>query len=180
MKRPLLSAIVLLAAIVLAVVTALPATAGNHLQRPGRQDLPPPMPGVGGTAALTLKIPLPTSPPANASRQSPSKPPSPPRTALLLTTRQRSDAQHIALTDGYVKRLIRGRRSHVRNVTPWIRGRTMRGAIVTLAFARPERISGDWLAPGRKPYRAAYTRVRTLLILVDLARRRVMAIVPRS
>lgn len=86
------------------------------------------------------------------------------------------DAVRLALSNGYVKALLKGKAYRVQKVAPWPAGK---GKLVVAGFYHKTTVSGTWLAAGKPPYRATYHNVVSLQIYVQIARRSVIAIVPR-
>jgi hypothetical protein len=130
-------------------------------QRTSHQDFPP----VPGGTPIVIGLPNLNPPTATAapSGSHPTKPAAPP------------DAVRVALTNVYVKALLKGKAYRVQKVTSWPAGK---GKLVVTGFYHPATVSGTWLAVGKAPYRATYRKVTSLSIYVRLAPSAVMAIVP--
>jgi hypothetical protein len=130
-------------------------------QRATHQDFPP----VPGGTPIVIGLPNLNPPTATAvpSGSHPTKPAAPP------------DAVRVALTNVYVKALLKGKAYRVQRVTSWPAGK---GKLVVTGFYHPATVSGTWLTVGKAPYRATYRKVTGLNIYVRLAPSTVMAIVP--
>jgi hypothetical protein len=134
-------------------------------QRASHQDLPPII--RGGTPIVIVMPNLPqltaTAVPPGANRK-PAKPAAPP------------DAVRVALTDTFVRALLKGKAYRVQKVAPWLPGK---GTLVLTGFYHSATVSGTWLAIGKPPYHATYRKVAGLQIYVASARHTVVAIVPQ-
>jgi hypothetical protein len=159
---------VTIAAMAVAVCSLQPAGT-SFAQEPSRvvhQDYPP-RPGstpiVIGLPNLNPPTATPVPPASNPHK--PVKPAAPP------------DAVRLALGNGYVKALLKGKAYRVQKVAPWPAGK---GKLVVAGFYHSTTVSGLWLAAGKAPYRATYHNVVSLQIYVQIARRTVIAIVPHT
>jgi hypothetical protein len=136
---------------------------------PGRvthQDFPP-RPG-----ATPIVIGLPNlNPPTATTVPSGSHPQNSPK------SRAPQDAVRVALTNTYVKALLKGRAYRIQKVAPW---RSSTGKLVVVAFYAATTVSGTWMAVGKSPYRATYHSVTGLQVYVMPARKLVVGIVPHT
>lgn len=151
----------------IAACSLLPAGT-TFAQGPNRvvhQDYPP---RPGATPIViglpNLNPPTATAVPPAANPHKLAKPAAPP------------DAVRLALGNGYVKALLKGKAYRVQKVASWLAGK---GKLVVTGFYHSTTVSGMWLAVGKAPYRATYHNVVSLRIYVQFARRSVVAIVPR-
>jgi hypothetical protein len=85
------------------------------------------------------------------------------------------DAVRLALSNGYVKALLKGKAYRIQKVAPWLSGK---GKLVVARFYHATTVSGTWLAVGKAPYHATYHNVVSVQIYVEFARKSVVGIVP--
>jgi hypothetical protein len=133
-------------------------------QGAAHQDFPPRTGGtpfVVGLPNLTPPTPVPAHPPA--THPGTGKPQNPP------------DAVRVAVNNGYVRALLKGKPYRIKTVAPWP---AAPGKIVTMAMYHPATLTGTWLAVGKAPYSATYRRVSSLRVYVNTRRAVVVAIVP--
>jgi hypothetical protein len=109
-----------------------------------------------------------------------------------LTAEERARALDVLSSDPMAVRLLGERRYTVARMGPWHTARTKDklGAALLVVLAQPARVAGAWpearydrLERTSRPYTVAVTRyvaenVRGLMILVDLARGKVVSILP--
>lgn len=157
----------LLALVVCAAVVTLAPQHGALARAPqavSHQDFPP-IPG--GTPVViglpNLNPPTATAVPPSGTPKSPTKTNPPP------------DAVRLALTNGYVKALLKGKAYRIQHVASWLAGK---GRLVVAGFYHATTVSGTWMSVGKPPYRATYHRVSGVNIYVSLAHRAVVGIVP--
>jgi hypothetical protein len=154
--------------VVTALAVCLLQPAGTTFaQRPDRsahQDYPP----RPGATPIVIGLPNLNPPPATAvpPAATPHKP---------VKTAAPPDAVRLALSNGYVKALLKGKAYRVQKVAPWLAGK---GKLVVAGFYHATTVSGTWLAIGKAPYRATYHNVVGLRIYVEVARKSVVEIVP--
>ena len=139
-------------------VLAQPPAGGAHQDFPPRPGATPIVIGLPN-----LNPPTATAVPSGGHAQHSLKAPTPP------------DAVRVALSNAYVKALLRGKAYRIKKVTAWPPGL---GKLVVVAFYRPTTVSGVWIRAGKAPYRATYTRVTSLRIYVRPAKKLVVAIAP--
>jgi hypothetical protein len=142
-------------------------TCGALAQAPqGRphQDFPP-RPG-----ATPIVISLPNLNPATATPVTPgthAPPPAQPPPP--------QDAVRVALSNPYVKVLLKGKAYRIQKVAPWPAGK---GKLVVVGFYRATTVSGTWLTWGKPPSKATVQRVVGLNIYINMAKKLVVAILP--
>ena len=174
MRRPAVTAITLLAATILATLTALNVSSAQNLHRSSAQTGPtPPPPPFSGTPVIG-------TPPTTGGPS-----------FEKLTNKQKTQILKLVKSDKTVKKLL-GKKTY-RVTTMWVWATTkgaFLGGVVTIQLSKPATVSGKWFdlaydcteqkSPpyGRVPYTAKYTSVTSLTIYVDLKRKRVAGIRP--
>jgi hypothetical protein len=130
------------------VAFAAHQAAGSHQDFPPRPGATPIVIGLPN-----LNPPTATAVPSGSHVSGSSKPASPP------------DAVRVALTNTYVKALLKGRAFRVDRVTAWISGK---GKLVVVGFYSAATVSGIWMNPGKPPYHATYHKVTGIRVYVHL------------
>jgi hypothetical protein len=136
-----------------------------HQATKTRQDFPP---RPGGTPFV---IGLPNlNPPTATPGPAPSS-----ATGKHSNTPAPPDAVRVALSNPYVKVLLKGKAYRIPKVAPWPAGK---GKLVVVGFYRATTVSGTWLTWGKPSYKATVQRVVGLNIYINMARKLVAAILP--
>jgi hypothetical protein len=163
MRRTGITLLVLLTGTALLSLNPAHGVFARGPQRASHQDFPPVPGGTPFVVGLpNLNPPTATAVPAGANPHKPVKPAAPP------------DAVRAALSNAFVKALLRGKAYRVQKVAQW---KTGNGKVVIVGFYHPVTVSGTWLAVGKRPFRATYRNVTSLGIYVNVSRSAVMAIV---
>ena len=131
------------------------------------------------------------------ARQSGHEPPQPvlsmdlDRTVPSLTVPQRQQVADIAVDDPRIRQLIQEQPAEVAGVVVWTKGTgELIGGVVTLRLTGPRTVQGEWLGLDYDrteatsppytsvPYRAKYSNVTSLEVMVDLDRGQVVGVTP--
>ncbi len=164
MRRTTSSLIVITASVVVLLFVGACGALARSPRGAVHQDFPP---RPGATPIViglpNLNPPTATSVPSGNRAHNPSKSPTPP------------DAVRIALSNVYVKALLRGKAYRINKVAAWISGR---GKLVAVGLYRAATVSGTWITVGKPPYKATVQRVIGLRIFVNMTTKSVVGVVP--